>query len=258
MGNEKEIDIDLGKIFYMMKKRIIYIILATLITAVAAGCFTEFFIEPKYSASCKFYVYSNTDRVSTQQTISQTELSTSQQLVNTYIVALESDNILENVIEELDLDMTAAQLKGMISCSQINETPFFRVTVSDVSAAQAADIANAIAKVAPEEVVKVIKAGGMTVLDYAKVPSSPSSPNLKKNVLIGALAGFAVAFAGFFIYELFDTTITSEKDIEREFEIPILGTIPRLIPSSDKLEVSETSDDRLQAAANGVKKGGKK
>lgn len=258
MENEKEIDIDLGKIFYMMKKRVIYIILGTLITAVIAGCLTEFFIEPKYSSSCKFYVYSNTDRVSTNTTISQTEISASQQLVNTYIVALESDNILESVIKELDLDITAAQLKGMISCSQINETPFFKVTVTSLNAAQAADIANAIANIAPEEVVKVIKAGGMTVLDYAKVPSSPSSPNLKKNILIGALAGFAVTFAVFFIYELFDTTITSEKDIEREFEIPILGTIPRLIPSSDKLEVSEASDNRLQPSSASASKGGKR
>ena len=69
MGTEKEIDIDLGRIFNMMKKRIVYIILATLIVGALSGCITEFFIEPKYSTSCKLYVYSNTDRVSTNSSV---------------------------------------------------------------------------------------------------------------------------------------------------------------------------------------------
>lgn len=255
MGNEREIDIDLGRIFYMMKKRIIYIVLATLITGVLAGFFTEFFIEPKYSTSCKLYVYSNTDRVSTNSSVGAGELSASQQLVSTYIVALESDTVLEKVINELNLDMSTSQLKGMISCAQIDETEFFRVTVTSLSATQAADIANAIAKVAPDEIVRVLKVGGVEVLDYAKVPSAPSSPNLNKNILIGALAGFALSFAGFFIYELFDTTITTEKDLERDFEVPILGTIPRLIPSPEKQEAAaDVSAEPAQISTKGGKK----
>ena len=89
------------------------------------------------------------------------------------------------------------------------------------------------------------------MLDYAKVPSSPSSPNLKKNILIGAIAGFAVSFIGFFIYELFDTTITSERDLEREFEIPVIGGVPRLVPSS------KPNEDGAAQSANTRKGGGK-
>lgn len=257
MGTEKEIDIDLGRIFNMMKKRIVYIILATLIVGALSGCITEFFIEPKYSTSCKLYVYSNTDRVSTNSSVGSGELSASQQLVATYIVALKSDTVLEKVISELSLDISAAQLSSMINCTQIDETEFFRVTVTSTSASQAADIANAVAKVAPDEIVRVLKVGGVEVLDYAKVPTKPSSPNLKKNILIGALVGFAISFAGFFVYELFDTTITTEKDLEREFEIPILGSIPRLIPAPDKSE-GAAGEQAPAEAANNKAKGGKK
>lgn len=248
---EKEIEIDLGKIFHMMKKRVIYIILATLITAVLSGCITEFLIQPKYSASCTMYVYSNTDRVSSSSSIGQSELTASQQLVNTYIEVLKSDYVLEDVISNLNLNMTSKQLKSLLSFSQINETEIFRVTVTSTNAAQSADIANAIAQTAPDAIVKKIKAGGVSVLDYAKVPSSPYSPNLKKNILIGAIAGFAVSFIGFFIYELFDTTITSERDLEREFEIPVIGSVPRLVPSS------KPNEDGAAQSANTRKGGGK-
>lgn len=254
MDNEKEISIDLGKLFSMLKKRIVYIILATLMLAVVSGCLTEFLIVPKYTTSCTMYVYSNTDRVSTNSSIGSSELNASQQLVNTYIVVLESNYVLEDVIKELNLNMTASQLKDMISCSQINETEIFRVSVTSTDAAQAADIANTIAKIAPDAIVDTIKAGGVSVIDYAKVPSSPSSPNLIKNLAIGALVGFVISFALFFIKELFDTTIRTDKDLEREFNIPILGDIPRLVPVADKMQ---TNDSAGILRSNKNVKGGK-
>ncbi len=256
MNESKEIEIDLRKIFLMLKKRIVFIILGTLITAVLSGCITEFFITPTYTASCTLYVYSNTDRVSTDSSIAQGEITASQQLVNTYIVVLESDFVLEEVAQNLNLELTASQLRSMISCSQINETEIFKVTVSNESPALAADIANAIADVAPDAIVDTIKAGGVSVIDYAKVPSSPSSPNFKLNILIGALVGFAVSFVIFFIREIFDTTVNDQSDLEREFNnIPVIGTIPRLIPVSSK--AGELSEDENQQKAN-IKKGGVK
>ncbi len=218
----------------MMRRRVVYIVLATVILAVLSGCITQFLIDPKYSASCTMYVYSNTDRVSTDSSIGSSELAASQQLVKTYIFVLESDQVLQKVIEELDLDMTTESLRNLISCAQVEETEIFSVTVTSKNAVLSANIANAIAQVVPEEIVRVVKAGGVEVIDYAKVPGEPSSPSLKKNITIGAMIGFVFSFAGFFIYEMFDTTITSEKDIERDFEIPLLGTIPRLLPHSEK------------------------
>lgn len=240
----------------MLKKRILYIILGTLITAVLAGCITEFFITPTYTASCTLYVYSNTDRVSTDSSIGQNEITASQQLVNTYIVVLESDRVLEEVVQNLDLDMTVSQLRSMISCAQINETEIFNVTVTSASPALAADIANSIADVAPDAIVDTIKAGGVSVIDYAKVPSSPSSPDFKLNILIGALVGLVVTFLIFFIRELFDTTVTEEADLEREFEnIPVIGTIPRLIPSTAKMEESSGGENKPRTE---IGKGGRK
>jgi capsular polysaccharide biosynthesis protein len=256
VNEQREIKIDLRKVFSMLKKRILYIILGTLITAVLAGCITEFFITPTYTASCTLYVYSNTDRVSTDSSIGQNEITASQQLVNTYIVVLESDRVLEEVVQNLDLDMTVSQLRSMISCAQINETEIFNVTVTSASPALAADIANSIADVAPDAIVDTIKAGGVSVIDYAKVPSSPSSPDFKLNILIGALVGLVVTFLIFFIRELFDTTVTEEADLEREFEnIPVIGTIPRLIPSAAKVEESPGGENKPRTE---IGKGGRK
>lgn len=228
MEETREIDIDLRKIFYMMRTKVIYILVVTVFAGAVAGCYTHFFIDPTYSASIKLFAYSNTDRVSTDASISNQEFAASRDIVNTDIYILQSDSVIEMVIEDLGLNTSVGAVKSMISASQIPDTIAFQVTVNSKDPNLSAKIANSIAKIAPTEVARIVNAGGISVIDYAKVPTSPSSPNTKKNIMMGLLAGFAVSFAIFFIYELFDSTITEAKDLEREFEIPILGTIPRL------------------------------
>ncbi len=70
-------------------------------------------------------MYSNTD--STGDSITSAELSASQELVNTYLVVLKSDAVLDEVIETLDLDLTAADIRDMLSASSIDGTEAFYV-----------------------------------------------------------------------------------------------------------------------------------
>ncbi|MBQ7739992.1 MAG: hypothetical protein IJT65_01980 [Eubacterium sp.] len=227
MDETREIDIDLRKILFMMRNKVIYIILATFFVGAIAGLYTHFFIAPTYTATISMVVYNNPDRVSASQGVSQDDISAQTNLVGTYMFMLKSDKVLDKVAQELNLG-SGSQIKGLISTSQEEGTFVFTTTVSHTDPEKAAKIANAIAKIAPDEMAKTTRAGEINVIDTAKTPSSPSAPNIKKNILIGALVGFLVSFAGFFVYEIFDTTITNSNDLEREFEFPVLGTVPTL------------------------------
>jgi len=242
MEETREIDIDLRKIVYMLRTKIVFILLITIFGGVAAGAFTHFFIEPTYTATVKFYVQNSADTVSTSSLIDKSELDAAEKLVNFCIYVIKTDTVLDKVAENVQISSTD-KLSSMISTTAIEETMAFQVTVKSKDPALSAKIANSIAKIAPEEIVRIVKGGGVSVIDYAKKPTKPSSPNLKKNTLIGALAGFVLSFAAFFIYEVFDTTITDTKDLERVFEIPVLGTIPRL----ESIESSGTADDSSAA-----------
>lgn len=246
MGENREIDIDFRKIFSMLKKKLIFIAMISLIGAILAGCITNFFIEPKYTSTVKLHVYSSNDsRLGANSSISSSEFDASQKLVNTYLVVVTSNTFLEKVADEYNnshsTSLNAGSIKSMMACAQIDETLAFQVNITNTNPQDAMDIANIIADTCPEEIVRVLKVGGVEVIDYATLPTSPSSPNLQKNVLIGLLAAFAVSFIFFFIKELFDTSINDEKDLEREFDIPILGTIPRLLPVTEKTKSAESS-----------------
>ena len=227
-NKKDELEIDIGKIIYKMRDKFILIAVFTIMATIVMGLITQFAMEPKYSATVKMYVYSNTDRITSDSSISSQELDASQELINTYIYILKSDTVLEAVIEDLDLNITTTSLRKAISASQAEKTVAFEVTVTTKNPSLSAKIANSIAKVAPAEIVRVVKAGGVEIIDYAKEPKKPSSPNLKKNVALALFIAFVLSFASFFLYELFDTTITSERDISNDFEIPILGTVPNL------------------------------
>lgn len=264
MDETREISIDLRKILYMMKGKIAYVLLATVMMGAITGCFTHFFIDPVYSSTVKMFVYSNPDRVSTNSSITNGEIDASKDLMGTYVDILKSDTVIDKVIEDLNLNISADVLRSMVNTVIPENTQVFRVTVKSTDPYLAAKVANSIAKVAPDEIVRIVKAGGVEIVDKAKVAKKPSSPNMKKNILVGALAGFVISFLAIFVYELFDTTITKASDLEREFnEIPILGTIPKLesveppkaTPSNDNfgLKPSETVLGNIKSMKGDVK-----
>ncbi len=251
MEENREIEIDLRKVFSMLKKKIAIILVVALIGAALAGCITNFFIKPKYTSSVSFYVNNNNDNlIGSSGTITASDLDASEKLVNTYIFVVKSGSFRSKVADKLGNKVTASQLKKMMTCSAVKDTLAFQVDVNSTSPELATEIANTVAEIAPQEIVRVLKVGGVEVIDYASIPVNPSSPNLKKNVLIGFTVALVLAFAVCFIKELFDTRIISESDLTREFDIPVLGTVPRLVPVEDKKEIS--SGATMEQLANQI------
>ncbi len=259
MEENREIEIDLRAIFSTLKKKLVIMILIALLCGTFAGCFTNFFVEPKYTATITLCAYNDNDRIGADGSITTSEIEASQELVNTYIEILKSDTFLQKVADNLQYDISPSAIKGMLSCSQVESTFIFKVRITGTNASEAMDIANTIAEICPDELIRIVSAGSIQIVDYAKLPTTPSSPNLKKIVAVALLAGFVVSFAVFFLKEVFDTSINEAKDLEKEFTIPVLGTIPKLLPvdndaSKDNGNTPQSSLDSLNSLLNG--KGG--
>lgn len=173
------------------------------------------------------YVFSNTNR--SENAITSSELTASQELVNTYIVVLKSDTVLDQVIKKLDLSMTPEEVRGMMNAGSIGGTEAFNISVTSSDPAFSQRVANAIVQIAPVEIIRVVKAGGAEVIDYAKVPDKKVSPNILLNTVIGVLAGFVVAFGICVAVVIFDTKVHDEEELAQLFSIPILGCVPTLV-----------------------------
>lgn len=72
------------------------------------------------------------------------------------------------------------------------------------------------------------------MVEYAAVPTDPSSPSYPKNTLIGFLLGFVLSAGIIVLKEIFDTTIHTEEDIEQVCVYPVLSQVPNMQTGSSK------------------------
>ncbi len=216
-------EIDLRKLIGILLHRWWIIVVAFVLSALLAFIVSYFVIEPVYSAKATLYVYNRDQRDSN---ITTSDISVSKTLVNTYIIILKSDAVLENVAREVNYGYSAAQIREMISANAINNTEVFELVVNNTNPKHAEVIANTIIEVGSSEIIRVVQAGKVEVIDYASLPTKPSSPNIRNNTVIGAVLGVMLAIGGVLLFEMLDTRIKNEEDLTTNYKYPIIGVIP--------------------------------
>ncbi len=70
------------------------------------------------------------------------------------------------------------------------------------------------------------------VLDPARVPSGPFSPNRMLLNLMGVAAGLVIGLGATAALEYLDTTLKSEDDVRLLLGLPVIATIPELVSTS--------------------------
>ncbi len=223
---ENNMEIDLHQVFKVLKKRVWIIILCAVLVAATTLFYTVGFVTPKYQASVTMYVNNNSSK--TSDSVSANDLSVALRLVSTYVNIVTSDRVLNRVVEETGLSLSASQIRGMVSAHAEGETEMFRVTVTSTNPRMSADIANTIAKVSPEVIADIIEGSSAKIIDEAKVPQHQSSPNYISSAMLGAIVGAALSVLAFVIQCLLDARVKSEEDLRRICDVPVLGMIPNL------------------------------
>jgi capsular polysaccharide biosynthesis protein len=162
-------------------------ILAAAVCGAALWGYASFMIKPVYQARASIYVYSDTVRL--EGIVTGQELSASQQLAETCKVIILSDLVLDAVEEKLESQRTVSQMRGNISVSSANGTEILNIYVKDTNPKMAKKVANTLLTVLPKEMVRIVKAGDVEVIDHAKTPTVPIAPNVTNHTAAGILFG---------------------------------------------------------------------
>lgn len=228
----KNMFVRITDIIKILIKRFWIILLCSLLGAGIAFSYTYFFVPKKYTSSASLYVHNEASL--TEKTVTAADLSASKQLVSTYIVMLKSDLFLESVVAELpDYKISVESLKNSINAQSINNTEVLKITTSSTDPATAQAVTNKITELFPNEIRRVAKIGGVEIIDSAKLPTVPSWPIVKNSVLLAAI--FAVASACIvLIRDSSDTTVHSETDLTNNFNIPVIGSVPKITISEKR------------------------
>lgn len=218
-------EISFGEIINILKKRVVGIAIVGLIgTAIMFG-YTNLFLTTQYTATAKLYVYNGT---ASKNYLSSADLTAAQSLVNSYIVVMKSDTLLDEVSSRLQADyegLTATQIRSMLSAASINQTEAFKVSITSDNPRMSMDVVNTLVDCLPDEFKRVVKVGAIEIIDKAKLPTEPEWP-LKRNMMLGALAGIILSSALFVLLAIWDRTVYDKSALTDNFDIPIIGAIP--------------------------------
>ncbi|MBR6529106.1 MAG: polysaccharide biosynthesis tyrosine autokinase [Firmicutes bacterium] len=223
----EELEIDLQRLFGALLKRAWMIVAATLICGLVSLGVTQFLITPMYESTAMFYVNNGSLSVGgTSLSLSSSDISVSKSLVDSYIVILKTRETLNDVADYAEIDRSYAELKEMISASAVNDTEIFKVVVTSEDPEEAEKLADAISYLLPKRIANIVEGTSAQIVDHAVLPSAPSSPNVLKNTVLGAMIGFILSIGAIAIFEIFNTLIRSEEDVEQCCTYPVLAVVP--------------------------------
>ena len=253
-ADQQEVEIDLRELFGYYMSKLPMLIIAIVVGALIAGLVTTFLITDKYTASSRMYMVS----ASSDSVVNLSDLNLGTSLSSDYAELMKSRPVIEDVIEKLKLNYTYEEVVNMLSLNVVSDTRIIRISATSTDPQQAMDIANQLARTARSRLPKVMDAPSPSIVEDAVLPTAPSSPSLKKNVMLGALALMVVALAILTVRFLLDDTLKTAEDVDREFGIMPLSVVPEgEIAGLKKADDPKESRKRRRYYKKKSRKGGK-
>ena len=155
-------------------------------------------MTPKYDSSALMIVNTRQD---VNANVTSDQINSATKLVSTYSIIIKSDTVLQQVIDNLGLNLTYAQLNKRVTVAAVDDTQVMKITVQSDSPEWARQVCEQIITVA-RMIKEAVEAGSVKVISNPSLATEPVSPNIKKNTMLAAAVGFVlvigiIVFAGF-------------------------------------------------------------
>ncbi|MDD2375999.1 MAG: Wzz/FepE/Etk N-terminal domain-containing protein [Clostridia bacterium] len=220
-------------LFNILMDNIKIIITSVIIGIILSILYTTLLLTPMYESSTKIIlVKPTTDTTTVGQTVTTgltaNDVALNQKLVSTYSEIIKSKKVLNEVIDNLNLDITAESISRNITISPVKDSEVMNITVLNEDPNEASDIANEIITSFAKQVKEIYKIENVNQVDKAEPSLLPNNVSLLKNIMLFSLIAFILSYGLLFILEYFKTTIKSPEDIEDTLGLTILAILPDL------------------------------
>lgn len=257
--------IDLKECFNIIKKNLSKIISITIIVGVISGGIgllskdkpIEVFKEDRiYEASSNVIItydiekaentiFKNNQDKETIDIINR-NLNYNKSLLTTYAELLKSNKNIEKVINNLNLEDDIDEIKSNITITPIGESQILNIKVQNKYPKVAANIANELPNVfehkdlmleitdkaiEPTKPMPKLDEKGQIIPDIEENEVVAKPNKMKKvvmNTIIGLVLGFMISLFLVFLLEYMDNKLRTEKQIQLELGLPVLGVIPNV------------------------------
>ena len=230
MKEQDIIEINVIQLLKGLWKKKLLVLLVAILAGAAAFAYSSFVVKPEYRSTTRIYVINRPQ--GDKPGLTNQDLQAGAYLVKDYREIILSQDVLEKVVSDLSLTINAKTLAKKVQVTVPADTRIVSISVTDTKPEEASRIANALREVAAQKIISVTRVSDVTTLEEARPATGPSSPNIRRNTLMGVGAGAGVVIVLVLLVELLDDRVKRPEDIEDVMKISLLGVIPDL----DKLK----------------------
>lgn len=224
------------EILQALKKRITVLILITLSFTLLGGGLSFLGNEKVYRSAASVIVGVETQRETGEYNeisgepiyetfIQYGNTSISAQSIKFYNEILSSSDLLDEVINNLSLDITADTFREQISLEVPENSGSMVISVAGPQLNNADQIVNELVAIFQEKVLEVTEIDKIKPMNSASNPQIKNTVNIIRNTLISFVAGFVIGTVLVLIIEYLDDSVQSVKEIEDRLGITVIGKV---------------------------------
>ena len=223
MNNQEAntIEIDVLSLLRTIWRKKLLILLTAILTTGLAFAYSAFLVTPQYDSTTRLYVVNQSS--GNGGVITPQDLQVGSFLVKDYKEIILSQDVLQNVTTTLGI---TEDIKDKITVTIPTDTRILSITVRDSDPNQAATIANTLRDEAAKKIIEVTKVSDVTTLEAALPAENPSTPQTKRNLVLGFVEGAFLATALVLVLEVLDDRVKRPQDIEEGLGMTLLGVVP--------------------------------
>ena len=223
MNNQEAnmIEIDVLSLLRTIWRKKFLILLTAILTTGLAFAYSAFLATPQYDSTTRLYVVNQSS--DNGAGITNQDLQAGSFLVKDYKEIILSQDVLKNVTTTLGI---TDDIEEKITVDIPVDTRILSITVRDSDPNQAATIANTLRDEAAKKIIEVTKVSDVTTLEAALPAEKPSTPQTKRNLVLGFILGAFLATALVFVLEVLDDRVKRPQDIEEGLGMTLLGVVP--------------------------------
>lgn len=281
--NNEEVTIDLRRLFILIRKHIISILIWMIGLGLIAYGVSEYVLVPKYTASTQLLVNRKTadpNQAYTNQQADINAVTTYKDIITSNVILKAASKYLANPVtlvkkatpakkavyktkdgtrtlvkkavkakpavykrESKSYSVSASELARAVSVTTTTSSQVFTLSATAETPAKAQAIANAVAKEFKEQIPKIMDVNNVTIV--AEAPKGTKSyPKVKMITMVGVLAGLVISLLIIIIKDLSDTTVREDSFMTNELGLTNLGEIAHITMPKDWTFTAKTAEKR--------------
>lgn len=235
-------ELDLRSFFLVLLQSLRLIIAVAVAMAVVFGVATGLLTKDTYSARCSMYIM-NVSQQDNSTGVSANGLEASQKLVNECIILIKSNNVMNEVSEQVNargFNTTTTEVRASVTMTAVEDTALLRIVANTEDPALSQAICEELMEYVPG-LVKIAMKDLVTINKIDDVEeATKNSPMIARNAILGGVFGLLLICGLILVRYLMDNTIKDEKDLKTRFNVNVLGVVMDTTGSVDKATAGAT------------------